>query len=172
MMSEQKKDKKGFIESLKQKPQTLAEAKQKTKNFFILVGAFAGVFSILCALLHILFGLIVALGSAGFLVFLFGKESQKNKRNFCSECGAKIDYQEGVTWEVTGYNDKEYTPNPNASGKQITSKRIANVHFTCTCLECGNAREFNEKYDVIIWYDDGTAKKNNVETLAKNYFKL
>ena len=82
MMNEEKKDKKGFIESLKQKPQTLKEAKQKTKNFFILIGSFAGVFSILCALLHILFGLVVALGSAGLLAFLFGKESKKKQEKF------------------------------------------------------------------------------------------
>ena len=78
-MREQKGTNKGFIESLKQKPQTLEEAKQKTKNFFILIGAITGVISIVFALIHIIFGLIVALGSAGILAFLYMQENKKNK---------------------------------------------------------------------------------------------
>ena len=171
-MSEQKGTKKGFIESLKQKPQTLEEAKQKTKNFFILIGAITGIISIVFALIHIIFGLIVALGSAGILAFLYMQENKKNKRNFCSECGARIDYETGVEWQVSGYDEKEYTPNSNASGRQVIGKRFATVEFSCSCHECGNTKEFTEKYDVVIWYNDGTVKKNNVETFAKNYFKI
>lgn len=169
-MSEEKK--KGFIEVLKSKPQTLEEAKQKTKNFFILVGGIALVLSVLACLLHIFFGIIMAIGCAGIFGFLYLKENQKNKRNFCPDCGARIDYESGVAWEVTGYEDKDITPGSNSSGKQIISKRIATVEFTCTCGECGVSKTFTEKYDAVIWYNDGTHKKNNIESMAANYFKI
>lgn len=175
MGKEKKNEKQGikeFFADLKKTPQTLEEAKNKTKKFFILVGIIAGVFAVLCALIHILFGLIVALGTAGFFVYLYAKENKKNERNFCSSCGARIDYEAGVAWEVSNSEIKEITPNSNAQGKQIIQKRIDTVHFTCTCTACGDAREFTEKYDAILWYNDGTVKKNNIETLAKNYFKI
>lgn len=170
-MKEQKNEK-GFFTILKQTPKTLEEAKQKTKNFFILIGAITAVFSILCCFLHILFGVIVAVGSAGFLLFLYSKENQKNKRNFCPNCGVRIDYENGVEWGVTGYEDKEYTPNANSNNKQVIKKRIATVEFTCTCTECGETKSFTQKYDAIVWYDNNTKKENNIETMAKNYFKI
>ncbi|MBQ9784330.1 MAG: hypothetical protein IJW29_02400 [Clostridia bacterium] len=169
-MSEEKK--KGFFEVLKSKPQTLDEAKKKTKYFFILVGAIGLVFSVLAALLHIFFGIIMLVGCAGIFGFLYMKENQKNKRNFCPDCGARIDYENGVEWEVTKYDEKDYTPNANAKGKQVISKRIATVEFTCTCTECGAVKTFTQNYDAIVWYDDGTHKKNNIEAMAKNYFKI
>ena len=167
-----KKPTKGFIESLKGTPKNLEEANQKTKNFYILLGIFGLIFSVLCALLHILFGMIVALGTAGIFAFLYFKDKKKNERNFCSDCGARIDYENGVAWEVTGYEDKEYTPNSNSNNKQVIKKRIATVEFTCTCTECGSTRSFIQKYDAVIWYDNNTHKTNNIETMAKNYFKI
>ena len=174
-MNEKKKTNngiKGFFEDLKRTPRTLEEAKAKTKKLFILVGAFAGVFSVLCALLHILFGLIVALGSAGIFAFLYSKENKKNKRNFGEGCGARIDYEKGVAWEVTKYEEKACPRNSNSSGKQAVKKKIATVQFTCTCVECGLVKEFTQTYDTFIWYDDGTTKQNNVENFAQNYFKI
>ena len=163
---------KGFFATLKSKPETLAEAKQKTKNFFILVGGFTLVFALLCALVHILFGLIVAIGSAGIFAFLYFKENQKNKRNFCEKCGAKINYEQGVAWQVVGYDEKSYSPDTSKGGKQVIKKRIAQVEFTCTCSECGEIKSFTQNFDTVIWYSDRTVEKNDVESLAQNYFKL
>lgn len=171
-MDDNKKKGKGFFATLKCKPQTLAEAKQKTKNFFILIGAFTLPFALLCALVHILFGLIVALGSAGIFAFLYYKEDQKNKRNFCSNCGTKINYEEGVAWHVVNYDEKTYSPDGSKGGRQRVKTRIANVEFTCTCLECGESKSFNQKFDVVVWYNDGTVEKNPIETLAQDYFKI
>lgn len=78
--------------------------------------------ALLAALLHIFFGIIMAIGCVGILGVLYFKENQKNKRNFCASCGARIDYENGVAWEVTNYEEKDFTPNENASGKQIISK--------------------------------------------------
>ena len=163
---------KGFIDDLKRTPKTLEEAKTKTKKFFILIGGFALLFSVLCALLHIAFGLIVALGSAGLLAFLYSKENQKNKRNFCAECGERIDYERGVAWEVIKNEEKTCPTNSGSSGKQAIKKRMSTVQFTCTCISCGNVKEFTQTYETVVWYDDGTIKQNNVETFAKNYFKI
>ena len=172
MSNKENQTQKGFFKTLKSTPQTLAEAKQKTKNFIILMAIIGLVFSILCALVHILFGVLVAVGTAGIFGFLYLKENQKNKRNFCSECGARIDYQNGVAWEVINYDEKDYTPNSNAQGRQIIKKRIATVEFTCKCLECGAEKVFTQKYDAVIWYDDRTVKQNNIETMAKSYFDI
>ena len=165
-------NKKGFFQILKQKPTTLEEAKQKTKNFCILMGVIFLVFSVLAALLHIFFGIIMLIGCGIILAVLYFKENQKNKRNFCKECGARIDYESGVEWEVTGFEEKDFNPNPNSNSKQIIKKKIAIVEFTCTCEDCGATRTFSQKYDAIIWYDNGTRKDNNIETMAKNYFKI
>jgi transcription elongation factor Elf1 len=167
-----KEKKPGFFEVLKSTPQTLEAANKKTKYFFILVGAIALVFSVLAALLHIFFGIIMLVGCAGIFAFLYLKENQKNKRNFCSNCGTRIDYENGVAWKVTEYEDKNYTPNANSNNKQIIKKRIATVEFTCTCTECGDTKSFTQKYDAIVWYDNNTKKENNIAAMAENYFKI
>ena len=166
------KNKKGFFETLKQTPKNLEEAKEKTKNLIILSAAVSLGVAALGALIHIIFGIIALIASSIGLASMYFYEMRKDKRNFCADCGARIDYENGVSWEVTDYDEKNYNTNSSSSGKQIVRKRIANVEFTCTCTECGSTRRFCEKYDVVLWYNDGTHKQNNIQTLAKNYFKI
>ena len=177
-MREEKKEKKekrsikSRIADLKMDPQTLEEAKQKTESTCILAGIVFGVFAVLFCLLHILLGLLWAVAAVGILAFLKFKWEQKNKRNFCPDCGARYDYERCIAWEVSDVERKTMNTNPNAQGKQVIQKDVATVNFTCTCEKCGNERQFSNKYDITIWYDDGSRKDVNLQTAAKNYFKL
>ena len=174
-MSQEKKqsvEKKGFLALLKSNPQTLDEAKQKTKANCILCAIVFGVFIILFCLLHIILGALWAVVSVGIILYLKFKWNQKNKRNFCSDCGARFDYEECVSWEVSDVERKTMNPNTNSQSKQAIQKDVATVVFTCTCRECGSEKSFSEKYDVTIWYDDGSRKDINLQNVAKNYFKL
>ena len=164
--------KKGFFKTLKQNPKNLEEAKEKTRNLMILLAAVTLGVAVLASLLHIVFGIIALIASSIGLVSMYFYETRKDKRNFCADCGARIDYENGVSWEVTDYDEKNYNTNSSSSGKQIVRKRIANVEFTCTCTECGSTRRFCEKYDVVLWYDDGTHTENNIKVMAENYFKI
>lgn len=174
-MSNEKKEKrgiKGWIADLKSDPKTLEEAKQKTKSTCILTGIIFGVFAVLFCLLHILLGLIWAVAAVGILAFLKFKWNQKNKRNFCPDCGARYDYEKCIAWQVSDVERKTMNRNPNAQGKQAIKKDVATVIFTCTCEECGSQRQFSNKYDITIWYDDGSRQDVNLQNAAKNYFKL
>ena len=44
--------------------------------------------------------------------------------------------------------------------------------FSLICKECGSEKQFSEKYDITIWYDDGSRKDINLKSVAKDYFKL
>ena len=170
--SGEKRSVKEFIADLKMDPKTLEEAKQKTKSMCILTGIVFGVFVVLFCLLHILLGVLWAAASVGIIAFLNFKWTQKNKRNFCQDCGARFDYEECVAWEVSNVERKTMNPNSNSQSKQAIQKDVATVVFTCTCKDCGSERTFSEKYDVTIWYDDGSRKDINLNNIAKNYFKL
>ena len=174
-MSEKKDVKKGlkeFFEVLKSKPQTLEEAKQKTKNFYIMLGALFGLLAVIFVFISLFVTLLIVVAGVGSLGYLYFKENQKNKRNFCTECGAKVDYETCVSWEVTDVERKEISRNPNAQGKQVIQRDVATVEFTCTCGACGNEKKFSEKYTVTTWYDDGSRKDENLQTLTRNYFKI
>ena len=174
-MSKENKGKnsiKGWIDDLKSDPQTLEEAKQKTKSTCILVGIVFGIFAVLFCLLHILLGVIWALAAVGILAFLKFKWDQKSKRNFCPDCGARYDYEKCVAWEVSNVERKTLNTNSNAQSKQAIKKDVATVNFTCTCEQCGSQRQFSDKYDITIWYDDGSRKDVNLQNAAKSYFKL
>ena len=168
----QSTEKNGFLATLKSNPQTLDEAKKKTKANCILCAIVFGVFVILFSLLHILFGVLWAVAAAGIILYLKFKWDQKNKRNFCADCGARFDYEECVSWEVSGVERKTMNPDTNSQTKKAIQKDVATVVFTCTCRECGSEKSFSEKYDVTIWYDDGSRKDINLQNVAKNYFKL
>ena len=175
MSKEKKEEKRGikdWISDLKSDPKTLEEAKQKTKSTCILAGIVFGVFAVLFCLLHILLGVLWAVAAAGIIVFLNFKWNQKNQRNFCQDCGTRFDYEECVSWEVSDVERKTMTTNPNSQSKQVIQKDVATVVFTCTCAECGSEKTFSEKYDITLWYDDGSRKDVNLQNAAKNYFKL
>ncbi len=174
MSKNEKKSLKNFFKVLKSTPQTLEEAKQKSKNLVLLMCGITLVFCVLVSLLlHILFGAVIAVVCLPFCGAIYLRENQRNKRNFCSACGAKMDYENGVAWKVTECEDKDYSPNPSQSGsKKVIRKKIATVEFTCTCVKCGNQSNFSKKFDIAIWYDNGTLEEKNLETLAKNYFDL
>ena len=174
-MSQEKKqsaEKKNFLALLKSNPQTLDEAKQKTKAECILTAIIFGVFTVLFCFLSIIIGVLWAVASVGIILYLYFKWNQKNKRNFCSDCGARFDYEECVSWEVSDVERKTMNTNPNSQSKQAIQKDVAKVVFTCTCKECGSEKNFSEKYDVTVWYDDGSRKDINLKNIAKNYFKL
>ena len=174
-MSSDNKEKKGirgWIAVMKSDPQTLEQANQKTKSTCILAGIVFGVFVVLLCLLHILLGILWAVAAAGILLFLKFKWDQKAKRNFCSDCGARFDYEECVSWEVSDLERKTMNTNSNSQSKQAIQKDVATVAFTCTCKKCGSEKQFSEKYDITIWYDDGSRKDINLKNVAKNYFKL
>ena len=63
-------------------------------------------------------------------------------------------------------------PDTNSQTKKPIQKDVATVVFTCTCRECGSEKSFSEKYDVTIWYDDGSRKDINLQNVAKNYFNI
>ena len=166
------KNKKGFFETLKQTPKNLEEAKEKTRNLMILLAAVTLGVAVLASLLHIVFGIIALIGSSIGWVSMYFYETRKDKRNFCKDCGARIDYENGVSWDITGYEEKSYNPNSNSNSRQIIKKRFAIVKFNCTCIECGSTRSFTQKYVAVIWYDDGTHTENNIKVMAENYFKI
>ena len=174
-MSQEKKqsaEKKNFLALLKSNPQTLDEAKQKTKADCILAAIIFGVFTVLFCFFSIIIGVLWAVASVGIILYLYFKWNQKNKRNFCSDCGARFDYEECVSWEVSDVERKTKSKNPNVKSKQVIAKDVATVIFTCTCKECGNEKSFSEKYDITTWYDDGSCKDVNLQNVARNYFKL
>ena len=138
----------------------------------VLTAIVFGVFAVLFLILLPVLGIIWAVASVGIIAYLYSTWMQKNKRNFCADCGERIDYEEGVAWEVTEYNEKEISTNSGSQRKQVVKKRIATVEFTCTCSNCGATRVFTQNYDAVLWYDDGTVKRNNIESMAKNYFKI
>lgn len=173
-MSKVKKEssKKGLLTTLKSNPQTLSEANAKTKATCILCAIVFGAFAVLFCFLHIILGVLWAVAAAGIILYLKFKWDQKSKRNFCSDCGARFDYEECVSWEVSDVERKTMNPNSNSQSKQAIQKDVATVAFTCTCKECGSEKTFSEKYDITIWYDDGSRKDVNLKNVAKNYFKL
>lgn len=166
------KEKKGFFEILKTAPQTLEEAKEKTKATTLLVAIIFAVFVVLFCLLHIILGLLWAVASVVIIMCMRLKWNQKNKRNFCPNCGEKFDYDRCVSWEISNVERKHLTPNQNASGKQVVQKDVATVVFTCTCQSCGTEKEFSQKHDVTVWYDNGTYKEIDLNNVARQYFKL
>ena len=168
----EKKEKVGFLKALKVNPKTLSEAKEKTKAMTILCGIVFGVFVVLFCFLHILLALIWAVAAAGITLYLYAKWNQRNKRNFCSDCGARFDYERCVSWEVSNVERKTLNPNSNSQSKQAIQKDVATVEFKCTCEECGSEKNFSQKYDVTIWYDDGSRKDVNLKNVAKEYFKI
>ena len=162
--------KKKFFESLNSTPQTLEEAKAKNTNLVILAAIVFAVFTPLLIIFLFPIGLIGVAILLGALVFFKITLDTQSKRNFCSQCGARINYQEGVAWEVVETSDKDCNVNQNSNSKEICRKKIATVKFSCTCLECGNAKEFTKNFTVAEWYTDGTLKEYNLETMAKGYF--
>ena len=179
MSEKQKKEKNGekrgikdLIADLKTDPKTLEAATRKTQSMCVLTAIVFGVFVVLFCFLHILLGVLWAVAAAGIILYLKFKWTQKNKRNFCQDCGARFDYEECVSWEVSEVERKTMNTNSNSQSKQAIQKDVATVVFTCTCKECGSERSFSEKYDVTIWYDDGSRKDVNLQNVAKNYFKL
>lgn len=165
-------EKKGFFKTLMSKPQTLEEAKRKTRKNMLLVGIVFGVFAVLFSLLHIIFGGIWAIFAAGVMVYFYVSWHIRDKRNFCSNCGAKFDYERCVSWVVEEAEIKSLSTNANSNRKQIIKKEITKLRFTCTCEECGNEKEFYEKFDTVLWYDDGSQKHNNLREMVKNYFNV
>ena len=124
----QSTEKNGFLATLKSNPQTLDEAKKKTKANCILCAIVFGVFVILFSLLHILFGVLWAVAAAGIILYLKFKWDQKNKRNFCADCGARFDYEECVSWEVSEVERKTMNPDTNSQTKKAIQKDVA-THF-------------------------------------------
>ena len=173
-MSKEKKrgEKKGFFEVLKSHPETLEGAKDKTKKLCILAAIISGVFVVLLSLIYIILGLICVVSSVVIIGILYISWSARNKRNFCKDCGAKFNYEECVSWNVGEVEHKECNTSSNSQSKQIKAKDVATVNFTCTCKECGSVMEFSKKYDVVLYYDDGSFKKSNLSNIAKSYFKL
>ena len=168
-----KNGEKGFFEILKSDPQTLQEAKNKTKKTMVLIGIIFGIFVVLFCFLHILLAAIWLVASVLIMLYAYFSFNQKNSRNFCSDCGARFDYERCVAWEVEKVERKTLSTNPNAQNKkQEIQKDVATVNFTCTCEVCGSEKEFTQKHDLKIWYDDGTIKEINLQNAAKQYFKL
>ena len=146
-----KKSIKGWIDDMKKNPQTLDEAKQKTKSTCILVGIIFAVFAVLFVFLHFLISLIWIVVGAGIIAYLYFKWSVQNVRNFCSKCGLRINYEDGVAWEVVNYEEKriEHTTDNNSDKKRAIKKRIATVDFTCTCLGCGEVKKFSQVSQLV-----------------------
>ena len=168
----EKKEKVGFFKTLKSNPQTVAEAKKKTRALIGLCAIIFGAFVVLFFFLHYLIALIWAVVAAGILLYLSVTWNQQTKRNFCSDCGTRFDYEDGVSWEVTNVETKTMNTNSNSQSKQIYEKEVATVAFTCRCLNCGSEKNFTNKFDVTLWYTDGTRRDFNIETAAKKYFKI
>ena len=174
-MSKEKKEKtgkKGFFATLKSNPQTLEEAKQKTKAESTLCAIIFGIFVVLFCLLNVTLGLIWAFAAIIILLCLKIGWNKRNKRNFCQECGARFDYEECVSWEVSDVVRKTMNPSSSSQSKQVIQKDVATVNFTCSCKVCGSEKTFSKKYDVTIWYDDGSRKDVNLHNVVKSYFKL
>ena len=170
--NDNKKSTKGFFESIKSKPQTLQEANEKTKSTLILTAIIFAVISLVFIILIPIIGILVAIGCAGILVYFKITWTTQNKRNFCSECGARINYEKGVSWEVIEVNDKDCSVNSNSTSKQVCRKRIATVEFTCTCLECGAEKTFTKNFTIAEWYTNGTLREFNLDSMASGYFKI
>ena len=179
-MSEEKKKKTGiknkiksWLEAAKSDPQTLEEANKKTTVLCIGCGIVSVIFVILFCFIHILFAVIWAVASVGIIFYFKFILTKRNKRNFCADCGARFDYEKCVSWEVSEVERKSTPPTTdNPSGKYVVQKDVATVVFTCTCKDCGSERSFSEKYDITVWYYDGTIKEKNLKNEVKNYFKL
>ena len=167
-----KKEKVGFFKLLKSDPKTVEEAKRKTRALTGFCAIIFGAFVILFLFLHFLIALIWGVVAIGILLYMSIKWNKQTKRNFCSECGTRFDYEESVSWQVTNVERKTMNTNSNSQSRQIDEKEIATVEFTCRCLNCGSEKSFREKFDVILWYTDGTRRDFNIEAMAKNYFKI
>ena len=93
-----------------------------------------------------------------FLVYAF-LEIPRIKRNFCTECGEKYDYDEDVSWEMTD--------------EDVTDKRVLDtVEFTCTCGNCGAERHFYKTFCVASVDDKGKVHRSPLERLVKIYMNV
>lgn len=168
---EKSKEKKSIIAILKE-PQTLAEAKKKTIVTCIVSGL---AYAIVCVLFFIIspwLGGILLIPAPFLIAYVYYLCNQKSKRNFCPKCGAKFDYEKDVSWNVTNYEEKSYTPQSNSNSKKIVEKRFETVCFDCKCAKCGEVTSFEKKFTTAVCYDDGSVQVKSAETQAKEYFKL
>ena len=171
-MKKQNNEQNGFSGSLKEQPTTLQEAKKRAKKLYIIMGAiFAVGVVFMTILLGFVVGIIGLLMLGGILLYFISFYNKKMKRNFCSSCGKRIDYDDEISWKIVKYDEKTYSPSDSNQRKPI-KKRIAHVRFNCTCSNCGATKDFTEKWDAVIWYDDRTVEEFNIEERAENYFKL
>ena len=171
MGDKKKENGKGFFEVLKSTPNNLEEANLKTKNTYILAGIIVLAISAVFAILHIVLGLIVAVVSLICVVFLYFGGLEKNKKTFCTECGAKIDYESGVSWKVIKTEEKKVKTDPNKQEKQLCLRNVATVEFTSVCGNCGNTKVFTSTFDTAVMYTDRTMEYYNLESSIENYFK-
>ena len=173
-MSNEKKENfiKQIINDYKLKPQTREEAKRKTKASAIILGSILGVISLLLCIISVFIGLIFAVLTIIAVVATLFLGNRKNDKNFCEKCGEKIDYENGVAWEVIEFTEKTYTIPENANKDFVVKKRFANVRITCHCTKCGETNEFMKKFDVVDWHLDGSVNQYNLQDLVKGYFRL
>ena len=163
----------GFMAALKIKdPQTLEAATEKTNATCLLTAIIFAVFAVIFLIVFWIIGILFILAGAGIIAYLKFTWTIQNKRNFCAQCGTRINYQDGVSWEVIEVNDKDCSVNPNSTSKQVCRKRIATVEFTCTCLKCGEEKTFTKNFTIAEWYTNGTLKEYNLDSMAKGYFKI
>lgn len=168
---EEKEKSKGFFATLKCEPQTLEEANRKSRNKYILILIGAGLVCLAISFLLPFLGIFCALFELVVVFFFYLGDKKKNKRCFCPECGEKYDYEEGISWRVTEQRTQSVNHNSNSSGKQLIAKKVAYVRFSCTCLSCGNVREFNEKFGVAFQYSNGSIERYDISELTENYFR-
>lgn len=107
------------------------------------------------------FGLLS--GFIGFCVFLIGCVGvSKVKKCSCRKCGVVYDYDNDISWEVLSEEIKS-----NSNG----ASRIAKVHVTCYCSNCGSVKTFYKDFCVATIDKYNGEKYRNLEAMIENYFK-
>ena len=154
-----------------------SKLKKAKAKLWISFGILTLVFAVIGVALAIFIHYYAAIFFSGIceimlLIVWLPKQFKRVKRCFCSECGAKYDYQEDVSWEVSDIEIKEKSTNPNSKSRQVAAVRIEYVDFECSCEKCGSVSTFTHKFQTGVEYDDGREKVKNVALLIKDYFKV
>lgn len=87
----------------------------------------------------------------------------------CKKCKSIYD-DEDIDWEVVKTNKEVTGPNNEYSNQDTKIKVYAHVKYTCTCQNCGEVKNFKERFTVKKFnLTTGSAKEYNVSELAEKF---
>lgn len=128
-------------------------------KFFIITGVTAAICIVVGAIFGgIQIGLILAAIIVGVCAYFGLRNLVSIKRSFCKFCGAKYNYENDISWEVSSEEEKERSV-------------VAHVNVACTCPRCGEVTEFSVSQTVAsVDAKTGRVRKSNISNLMRNYF--